>query len=179
MADETPEPAAAPPTDGQTPEQTGEVETAPKKSNKMLFIIGGGVAALALIVGVLFMTGIAQKFLHHAPEPAAEKVQKPLQILYFELPEIVVNLNTTGHKVNFLKLSLSIEVNEEAQMKKIEQLKPRILDQFQVYLRQLKIEDLQGSAGLQNLREELMIRLNATMAPLTASDILFKEMLVQ
>lgn len=177
MADETP-PSTTPSadstsTEGQTTENKG------KKPNKILLIAGGVIVLLAIIIGILFFTGTAQKLLHHPEEPVVEKIQKPAQILYFELPEIVVNLNTSNRKVSFLKLSLSIEVNEEAQIKRLEQIKPRILDQFQVYLRQLKIEDLRGSAGLQQLREELMIRLSATMAPLTVNDILFKEMLIQ
>jgi flagellar FliL protein len=176
MMDDTPTAETTSPPEGNASATTPE--TAPKKLNKLV-IIAGIVGVLALTLAVLFFTGTLQKLFHHKEESSIEKVQKPTQILYFDLPEIIVNLNSVGRKISFLKLSLSIEVNEEAQMKRLEQIKPRILDQFQVYLRQLKIEDLRGSAGLQQLREELMMRLNATMSPLTANDILFKEMLVQ
>ena len=56
---------------------------------------------------------------------------------------------------------------------------PRIVDNFQVYLRELRIEDLQGSAGLQRLREELLLRVNASTKTAKVRDVLFKEMLVQ
>ena len=56
---------------------------------------------------------------------------------------------------------------------------PRIIDNFQVYLRELRIEDLRGSAGMYRLREELLLRVNASAAPAKIVDVLFKEMLVQ
>jgi flagellar FliL protein len=43
----------------------------------------------------------------------------------------------------------------------------------------LRIEDLQGSAGLLRLREELLTRVNSSVKPAKVNDVLFKEMLVQ
>ena len=56
---------------------------------------------------------------------------------------------------------------------------PRIVDNFQVYLRELRLEDLRGSAGLYRLREELLSRVNIAAQPAQVNDVLFKEMLVQ
>jgi flagellar protein FliL len=56
---------------------------------------------------------------------------------------------------------------------------PRIIDNFQVYLRELRVEDLKGSGGMYRLREELLLRVNAAVAPAKINDVLFKEMLVQ
>ena len=53
------------------------------------------------------------------------------------------------------------------------------MDNFQVYLRELRVEDLRGSAGVQRLREELLMRVNAAVHPIEVRDVLFKEMLVQ
>ncbi len=64
-------------------------------------------------------------------------------------------------------------------MRTLDGMMPRIVDSFQIYLRELRVEDLQGSAGLQRLREELLLRVNAAIAPAKARDVLFKEMLVQ
>ena len=63
--------------------------------------------------------------------------------------------------------------------KVLEAVMPRIIDNFQVYLRGLRIEDLQGAAGLQRLREELLLRVNAAAKGKHVRDVLFKEMLVQ
>jgi len=58
-------------------------------------------------------------------------------------------------------------------------LLPRIVDNVQVYLRELRAEDLKGSAGTYRLREELLKRINATVAPLRIDDVLFLEILLQ
>ena len=56
---------------------------------------------------------------------------------------------------------------------------PSITDSFQVYLRELRLEDLKGSAGLMRLKEELLVRLNIAAGTTQINDVLFKEMLVQ
>jgi len=57
--------------------------------------------------------------------------------------------------------------------------KPRIVDTFNTYLRELRTSDLSGSAGIYRLREELMARLNKTVEPGIVKDILFSEIIVQ
>ena len=56
---------------------------------------------------------------------------------------------------------------------------PRILDLFQTYLRDMRPEDLRGSAGTYRLREELIARGTIAVAPAHITDVLFTEMLVQ
>ncbi|MFX9073467.1 flagellar basal body-associated FliL family protein, partial [Acinetobacter baumannii] len=60
-----------------------------------------------------------------------------------------------------------------------QQTLPRIIDNFQVYLRELRLDDLKGSAGMYRLREELLLRVNMAAQPVKIKDVLFKEMLVQ
>ena len=62
---------------------------------------------------------------------------------------------------------------------RIAAMMPRIIDNFQIYLRELRVEDLRGSDGIYRLREELLARVNAAVAPVKVTDVLFKEMLVQ
>jgi flagellar FliL protein len=56
---------------------------------------------------------------------------------------------------------------------------PRLLDLFTTYLREIRPEELRGSAGTQRLREELMARANLVAAPVRINDVLFQEILVQ
>ena len=62
---------------------------------------------------------------------------------------------------------------------KLDSVLPRIVDDFQVYLRELRVEDLHGSAGIQRLREELFMRVANAAAPTVIRDVLFREMLIQ
>jgi flagellar FliL protein len=98
---------------------------------------------------------------------------------FYDLPEMLVNLNTPGRKRNFLKIRVTLELANEADINRIELVLPRIVDSTQVYLRELRLEDLQGAAGVYRLREELLSRVNVAVRPTQVKDVLFKEMIVQ
>lgn len=99
--------------------------------------------------------------------------------VFYDLQELLVNLNTGGRKSSFLKIRVSLELVNEADRTKLDTVMPRVIDNFQTYLRELRIDDLKGSAGMYRLREELLVRVNAAAAPAKIKDVLFKEMLIQ
>jgi flagellar protein FliL len=99
--------------------------------------------------------------------------------VFYDLQELLVNLNTGGRKSSFLKIRISLELASARDKAKMDTIMPRVIDNFQTYLRELRIDDLKGSAGMYRLREELLIRVNAAAAPAKIKDVLFKEMLVQ
>jgi flagellar FliL protein len=101
------------------------------------------------------------------------------QTVYYDMEEFVVNLNVGSKRPSFLKMTISLELPGESQIPPIEEKMPRIRDSFQVYLRELRQDDLQGSAGMYRLREELLLRINKIVYPAKVNDILFKEILVQ
>jgi flagellar FliL protein len=141
-----------------------------------------GAAAGAYFTGVMdpILKMFHKKEAATQTEEAAPKPGGPAPAaVFYDLPEILVNLNSTGRKQNFLKIRISLELESPLDVSKIESVMPRIIDNFQVYLRELRIEDLQGSAGLLRLREELLARVNAAVKPAKVNDVLFKEMLVQ
>jgi flagellar FliL protein len=160
----------------------------------LLLVIGGGTAA--------YFTGLADPLVamitgKNSDEAAAEaegaaEEKKPAEAakapadgdtaataVFYDLPEMLVNINTAGRKRNFLKIRVSIELSNEQDVAKVENVQPRIVDNFQVYLRELRLEDLQGAAGMYRLREELLTRVNAAVRPVQIKDVLFKEMIVQ
>ena len=155
---------------------------------KLIFILVPVLLLVGAAAGVYFL-GLADPLLKmfHKEKPAAAapvaEEGKPGQpapaAVFYDLPEILVNLNSAGRKQNFLKIRVSLELESPLDVPKIESVMPRIIDNFQVYLRELRIEDLQGSAGLLRLREELLTRVNSSVKPAKVNDVLFKEMLVQ
>lgn len=151
----------------------------------LLLLIGGGVA--------LYATGTLDKILHKKG-PEAEKhaeskddkhdakSQKDAEAgpgYYYDLPDIVVNMNDSGTKPRFLKLRMSIELPKKEDEPKLEAVMPRITDNFQTYLRELRVDDLRGSAGIYRLRLELLLRVRAAADPVVVRDVLFREILVQ
>ena len=79
----------------------------------------------------------------------------------------------------YLKLSVSLELDSAEEAAGIKALDPRIVDQFQGYLRELRMDDLKGSAGIVRLKEELLRRINMSAAPYRVRDVLLKQMIVQ
>ena len=101
------------------------------------------------------------------------------RVVFYDLQELLVNLNTGGRKSSFLKIRISLELASARDKAKMDAIMPRVIDNFQTYLRELRIDDLKGSAGMYRLREELLVRVNVAAAPAKIKDVLFKEMLVQ
>ena len=104
----------------------------------------------------------------------------PKPPIFVEVPEMLVNLVTgPGERVQYLKVKLVLEVKEEKQAEAVRPSMPRVTDIFQTYLRELRNTDLNGSAGLFRLKEELTRRVNNALAPNQVSAVLFKEIIVQ
>lgn len=101
------------------------------------------------------------------------------QTVFYDLPEMVVDLNTGGRKAHFLKVRVSLELANQADVARVEEVMPRVIDNFQVFLRELRVEDLQGAAGIYRVREELLRRIGNAVQPAQVNAVLFKEMLVQ
>jgi len=142
---------------------------------QLKFLIIGG-AALAVLVG----GGIGgYLFLKPKPEPKPEAAQvKP--VVFVDLPEVVVNLSNAGtDRTQYLKVKIVLELPEQKMIEQIQPIMPRVMDAFQTYLRELRPNDLDGSAGLYRLKEELTRRVNAAIAPSRINAVLFKEIVVQ
>jgi flagellar FliL protein len=137
----------------------------------LLLLIGGGAA---------FMLGVFGGGGGEGQVPVEEvKAPKPPPV-FFDLPDMLVNLNSAGaKKAHFLKLNISLEIENAEDASKLKAVLPRIVDSFQVYLRDLRMEDLQGSEGVYRVREELLRRVNAATEPVKIGDVLFREMLIQ
>jgi len=143
-------------------------------SRKMMIIIAG---ALLLVGG----GGGGSYFyffkpVEHKEEP--KPVVKPA--IFVDLPDVLVNLsNAANERTQYLKVKIVLELPTPEVVAEIQPLMPRVLDAFQTYLRELRPTDLDGSAGLYRLKEELTRRVNAAVAPNRVTAVLFKEIVVQ
>lgn len=133
----------------------------------VLLLLGGGTGA--------YMMGV---FDGGTGSPA-DRPAPPKKVFFLDLPDLTVNLSSVEQRAQFLKLSVSLEVADKATLQAIEPFMPRVLDAFQVYLRELRTTDLEGSAGIFLLKEELQRRIELAIHPAKINDILFKEILIQ
>ena len=156
-------------------EDGAETVAAPKKSRKRLIIIAA--AALLLVGGG---AGTWFFFFRGHGEEARAEVAAAKAPIFVDVPEVLVNLvGAPGERVLYLKVKIVLEVKEEKQIETIKPTLPRVTDLFQTYLRELRPSDLNGSAGIFRLKEELTKRVNAAVAPVQVSAVLFKEVVIQ
>ena len=170
-------------TEGEEGEE-GEGKSSGGGSKKLIIIIVavvlliiGGVAA-AFFMGLFDSSDSASQTTEAEPSSDSKKAASELAFFH-DLPDITVNLNSKGRKRSVMKLKISLEVASPDEIPKLQALMPRVIDNFQVYLRELRLDDLKGSAGMYRLREELLMRVNAAITPAKVKAVLFKEMLVQ
>lgn len=140
-----------------------------------LIVILSGGAAGAYFMG--FLGGHEKAAQEEAAK--AEEQEHVRSAIFVDVPDLLVNLNTDGRRTSFLKLKVSLEVAKQEDQPLLEARMPRVVDTFQGYLRELRAEDLRGSAGLYRLREDLLARAKTAAEPAVVTDVLFKEMLVQ
>jgi flagellar protein FliL len=140
-------------------------------SGKRLAVV---VAALLLFAGcTLLLINVGK------PELLSTAKSTTVESTYVKLPDIFVNLSSAQGRPRFLKLAVSLEIKGDDQAATIKNDLPRVVDSFQVYLRELRVEDLNGSAGMFLLKEELLRRVNTQLSPSRVENVLFEEMLVQ
>ena len=143
----------------------------------IIFAAAGLIVLLAAGAGLYFFV-----FAGRGAEEAAraQALAAVPETFIFNLPAMTVNLNDDGAEGDqFLKLTIALEVADETVMREIQPRMAKVVDAFQVYLRELRKGDLEGSAGIYRLKEELRRRVNLAIFPAQVEGILFKEILVQ
>lgn len=158
----------------------------PAAGKKKLVVI----AALALLLGGggvgLWFSGMLPGLLGRPASAPAEaspqaqsQAQAPRAPAFMDMPEIIANLNAPGRRPVFVRLRAKLELARAEDAAAFQAAMPRLLDLFQVYLREMRPEEMRGSIGTQRLREELILRANLAAPPARITDILFTEILVQ
>ncbi len=171
-------------------------EESTKKSKKMIFIL---VPLVLLIAGGagLYFSGMLDKVLGKENTEAAagehgeakegegekeaggEHGAAGAEVAFLKIPDMIVNLNAADGQPRYLRLSVQLEMANAADVAAVEKVLPRVVDQFQTYLRELRVQDLRGSKGMYRLQMELLSRVNAAAAPTQVKDVLFQEILIQ
>lgn len=188
--------------EGEAPAEGEEgAEPAKKKLPLKLLIIGGVAAVLVLGGGgtaaFVFLKPKPDEAAAHGEAKPKKKEKKgkeekgkegegggaqvregPDGVVFYTMPDVVVNMQTADGRPTFLKLKLTLELPDEAAVETLDPNMPRLQDMFQSFLRELRPEDLAGSQGSYQLRMEILRRVNLVIAPSKANAVLIEEMLI-
>lgn len=161
-----------------TPDDVTEEGSGPAKggrSKKKLILMGAAALVVLGVAGGGFM------YFQKAKGDGGQQAALKKKTVFFDLPEITTNLAMLPGQERpvYLKLKVALEVEDQKMVAEIQPLMPRVMDNFQIFLRELRPTDLEGSAGLYRLKEELVRRINAAVYPARVEAILFKDVLVQ
>jgi flagellar FliL protein len=154
--------------------ESGEGEKPKRRfSLKFILVIMGAVVLLGGGgTGAYLMFGHSKE-----TKPAVAAVKPPA---FLDVPEVLVNLSNAGSdRTQYLKVKIVLELPDSTMQPQVQTTMPRVMDAFQTYLRELRPSDLEGSAGLYRLKEELTRRVNVAVAPGRINAVLFKEIVVQ
>jgi flagellar FliL protein len=150
---------------------------------KLVLIVAAAVLLLAAAAAAFFLGlfgGDAEPAAAPAAGDAAAAAGGPAPPPVFHaLPDLVVTLNTGDRKTRYLKAHVVVELAAAADQAQIDLMAPRILDYCQIFLRELRPDELRGSAAIVRMREELLKRINAAVAPVTVRDVLFAELYIE
>jgi flagellar FliL protein len=192
--------------EGEAPEgaEGAEGEAPAKKKLPLKMLIIAGAAALVVLGGggtAAFMFLKPKPDEAHAEKGGDKKKEKkkdkkkeekgkegekgaavvregPDGVVFYTLPDVVVNMQTADGRPTFLKLKLTLELPDDSAVEELDPAMPRLQDMFQTFLRELRPEDLAGSQGSYQLRMEILRRVNLVIAPSKANAVLIEEMLI-
>lgn len=157
-------------------------EVAAKQGGRKKLLV---IAAALLVFGGAggWFSGVVPRLLGRGEAVAAEghgeghaEAKGPV---FMDLPDIVANLNAGPRRASFVKLKAKLELSKPEDQAVLQAAMPRVLDLFQGYLREMRPEELRGTAGTYRLREELLARTNLAAPPARVVAVLFTEVLVQ
>ena len=154
-------------------EETG----APKESKKkLIYIIAAAVLLLIITIGgvYLFFGDKVTNLLIGDGNSGQD-----LSGNYMAIDEMLITIKSDRARQQYLKFKYSFELVSVADSIIVIQLLPRIIDDYQAFLRELRVEELQGSEGWYRLKEELLIRANTILAPVRIKEVLISELVIQ
>ncbi|MBO9623753.1 MAG: flagellar basal body-associated FliL family protein [Sphingomonas sp.] len=149
-----------------------------KPKSKKKLIVAGAAAAVLLLGGgggaFFFLSGGGKAHAETAEAEAPAEGGEAGADSYYDVPALVVNLRSPDGQARFLKVHLMLVRGNGVTDEAIKAKLPAILDSYQPFLRELRPEDLAGSAAVFRIKEELLVR-----ATQVAGSGMVKEVLIQ
>lgn len=165
----------------------------PKKKKKLIIIgaaagvllLGGGGGAAMMLSGGSAKAETAVDAGHGAEAEPAEEGESgghgggDSKEAFVDVPAMVVNLRSPDGASRFLKIHFMIVPGAKGTVDGLKEKLPLILDAYQPFLRELRPEDLAGSAAVFRIKEEMLIRATDVAGAGSVKDILIQDLVQQ
>lgn len=147
------------------------------KPNKRKKLVIGAAAALLLLGGgggayAFFGAGDKSGDTEQAEADETETV-------YVDVPPMVVNLRSADGAARFVKLRFMLVPGPEGEATALQKKLPLLLDAYQPFLRELRPEDLAGSAAVFRIKEEMLVRAHDVLGEGQVKDVLIQDLIQQ
>lgn len=178
----------------EAPDAAGDAAAAKGKkgkSKKKLIIIGAAAAVVLLGGGgagfMLMSGGGAADTKAEAPKKEAKGHgggeghggEGGGEDAIVDVPAMTVNLRSPDGAARFLRIHFMLVPGENTNAEELKTNLPILLDAYQPFLRELRPEDLAGSAAVFRIKEELMRRAASALGADTVSDVLIQDLVQQ
>jgi flagellar FliL protein len=146
----------------------------PARSRKRLILAAAGVVAL------LAAAGGGYAWWSREPSSPSESASSDVPAkAYVDVPSLVVNLRSSDGRAHLLKLHVMLVAADAGRNAAITAKMPLYLDTLQPFLRELRPEDLNGSAAVFRMKEEMLARANDAMGNGMIRDVLIQDLVQQ
>ena len=135
----------------------------------LIFLVGGGAAAFAA------WQNYAGELAAAGPAPASGTDSSS----YIEVPQMIVNLRSSDGQARFLKLRFIVVASSSGKVESIKDRLPVLLDALQPFLRELRPDDLNGSAAVFRIKEEMLSRAQQSLGAGVVRDVLIQDLVQQ
>ncbi|WP_404367676.1 flagellar basal body-associated FliL family protein [Sphingomonas sp. MMS24-J45] len=170
----------------ESPAEDGAVPAKKSRFSKKIMIIAGGITVLLIVAGVLAAMFLFKGEAKGEEAAAGEHAAAPAEgghgegaATYIDAPAMVVNLRGADGTARFLKIRFTLVPESAGKVEEIKAKLPAVVDAFQPFLRELRPEDLAGSAAVFRIKEEMLVRANGALGPGEIKDILIQDLIQQ
>ena len=154
----------------------------------LLLLGGGGGAAMFLMGGDAAPAHGEAADNAHAEEATEEEAPEEEEsseegqdgeLPLVDVPPMVVNMRSADGTARYLKLRFMLEARSADKVDKVKAKLPAIIDAYQPFLRELRPEDISGSAAVFRIKEEMLIRATEVTGKGMVKDVLIQDLVQQ
>lgn len=161
---------------------------APAKPTKRKLIVMGSAAAALLLGGAggayAWIGGDSAEATAGHKEatqgaPDTEESASADAQTFVDVPPMVVNLRSADGSARFIKLHFMLVPGPKGDPETLKKDLPLLLDAYQPFLRELRPDDLAGSAAVFRIKEEMLLRATDTLGAGQVKDVLIQDLIQQ